>query len=353
MSAWAPLVPLVKTRLGLSDSHLGLLLVCPGVGLFAAMPVTGALTGRYGARRVAPIAGAVAACTLPALASLDHIWLLGLVLVLFGAAGGMTDVAMNVHAVLVERTTGRAMMSSFHGLWSVGCVAGAGLVTLMLASGLTPVSASIVVSAGALLLLAVSRPLMLPGGGEPGDPAFVMPHGVVLLMGICCAVLFLAEASVQDWSGVLLTTTRGVEESHAGVGYVAFASAMTVCRLVGDPIVRGLGPSRVVVLGSLSAAGGFMLAALAPYPSIDIIGYGLFGIGAANVVPVMFSAAGRQTVMPANLAIPAMTTIGYAGSLIGPAIIGLLSGLFGLPASLTIVAALLVVVGLASTRIKL
>jgi hypothetical protein len=143
---------------------------------------------------VAPIAGAVAACTLPALASLDHIWLLGLVLVLFGAAGGMTDVAMNVHAVLVERTTGRAMMSSFHGLWSVGCVAGAGLVTLMLASGLTPVSASIVVSAGTLLLLAVSRPLMLPGGGEPGDPAFVMPHGVVLLMGICCAVLFLAEA---------------------------------------------------------------------------------------------------------------------------------------------------------------
>ena len=140
-----------------------------------------------------------------------------------------------------------------------------------------------------------------------------MPHGVVLLMGVCCAVLFLAEASVQDWSGVLLTTTRGVEASHAGVGYVAFASAMTICRLVGDPIVRGLGPSRVVVLGSLTAAGGFMLAALAPYPSIDIIGYGLVGIGAANVVPVMFSAAGRQTVMPANLAIPAMTTIGYAG----------------------------------------
>ena len=120
MSAWAPLVPLVKTRLGLSDSHLGLRLLCPGIGLFAAMPVTGALTGRYGARRVAPIAGAAAACTLPALASLDHIWLLGLVLVLFGAAGGMTDVAMNVHAILVERTTARAMMSSFHGLWSVG-----------------------------------------------------------------------------------------------------------------------------------------------------------------------------------------------------------------------------------------
>ena len=298
MSAWAPLVPLVKTRLGLSDSHLGLLLLCPGIGLFAAMPVTGALTGRYGARRVAPIAGAAAACTLPALASLDHIWLLGLVLVLFGAAGGMTDVAMNVHAILVERTTGRAMMSSFHGLWSVGCVAGAGLVTLMLASGLTPVSASIVVSASALLLLAVSRPLMLPGGGEPGGPALVMPHGIVLLMGVCCAVLFLAEASVQDWSGVLLTTARGVEASHAGVGYVAFASAMTICRLVGDPIVRGLGPSRVVVLGSLTAAGGFMLAALAPYPSIDIMGYGLVGIGAANVVPVMFSAAGRQTVMP-------------------------------------------------------
>jgi hypothetical protein len=287
------------------------------------------------------------------LATLDHIWLLGLVLVLFGAAGGMTDVAMNIHAILVERTTGRAMMSGFHGLWSVGCVAGAGIVTLMLASDLTPLSASIVVSAATLLLLAVSRSLMLPGGGERGGPAFVMPHGVVLLLGACCAVLFLAEGSVLDWSGVLLTTARAVEESRAGVGYVAFASAMTICRLVGDPIVRVLGPSRVVFLGSLCAAGGFMLAALVPYPSIDIIGYALVGIGAANVVPVMFSAAGRQTVMPANLAIPAMTTIGYAGSLVGPAIIGLLSGLFGLPASLTVVAAMLVVVGIASTRINL
>ena len=249
MSAWAPLVPLVKTRLGLSDTHLGLLLLCPGVGLLATMPIAGALTGRYGTRRVAPIAGAVAACTLPALASLHHIGLLGLVLVIYGAAGGMTDVAMNVHAIVVERTSGRAMMSGFHGLWSVGCVAGAGLVTLMLASGLTPLSASIVVSAATLLLLAVSGPLMLPGGGEPGGPAFVVPHGMVLLLGVCCAVLFLAEGAVQDWSGVLLTTTRAVEESRAGVGYVAFASAMTVCRLVGDPIVRGLGPSRVVVLG--------------------------------------------------------------------------------------------------------
>jgi MFS family permease len=193
MSAWAPLVPLVKTRLGLSDTHLGLLLLCPGVGLLATMPIAGALTGRYGTRRVAPIAGAVAACTLPALASLHHIGLLGLVLVIYGAAGGMTDVAMNVHAIVVERTSGRAMMSGFHGLWSVGCVAGAGLVTLMLASGLTPLSASIVVSAVTLLLLAVSGPLMLPGGGEPGGPAFVVPHGMVLLLGVCCAVLFLAE----------------------------------------------------------------------------------------------------------------------------------------------------------------
>ena len=128
---------------------------------------------------------------------------------------------------------------------------------------------------------------------------------------------------------------------------------MTICRLVGDPIVRVVGPPRVVVLGSLCAASGFMLAALAPYPSVDIIGFALVGIGAANVVPVMFSAAGRQKVMPANLAVPAMTTLGYAGSLIGPAMIGLLSGLFGLPASLTIVAALLAVVGIVSARIKL
>ena len=172
-----------------------------------------------------------------------------------------------------------------------------------------------------------------------------VPHGVYeqLLRSYDEGV---AEGAVLDWSAVFLTAVRNIDPATAGFGYVAFAVTMTVGRLTGDRVVHRLGATRVVLFGSLLAASGFLLAILAPSWMLSIIGFGLVGAGASNVVPVMFSAAGRQHVMPTHLAVAAITTMGYAGVLLGPALLGFVAKATTLSFALGLLAALLVAVAM-------
>lgn len=352
MSTWAPLIPFAKSRLHLSDGHLGMLLLCLGAGSVIGMPLAGTLAGRYGCRRVIATAVLGIICALPLLGMAGSTTALALTLLLFGAAVGTLDVVVNIQAVLVERGSGRSMMSGFHGLYSVGGFAGAGSVSLLISIGATPLVATLVSVAITAVLLCVSFRFFLPYGGDRDAPAFVVPHGLVLLLGVFCFALFLAEGSVLDWSAVFLANIRGMHPSHAGLGYVAFSVAMTTCRLAGDAIVHAVGPRRVVLFGTLCAAGGFLLAITVPSAAAGIIGFALVGVGASNVVPVMFSAVGRQTAMPTHLAIAAMTTLGYAGILSGPAAIGFIANATNLRFGLAVVAALLIAVAIGSTRVK-
>ena len=343
-AAWAALVPFAKVRTGIDDGTLGLLLLCLGIGSIVTMPVSGALAGRFGCRSV--IVGAVLAVVLalPLLATLGSLVGLGLALMLFGAAIGAVDVAMNIQAIIVERGSGRAMMSGFHGLYSLGGIAGAGGMAALLSAGASPLGATACVS---LALLASVRHL-LPYGARSEGPAFAVPRGIVLVFGLLCFVLFLAEGAVLDWSAVFLSTVRHVARSRAGLGYAAFAATMTLCRLAGDRIVDRLGRRRVMGGGSLCAALGFVVATVVPSWPASLAGYALVGVGCANIVPVLFTAVGQQDAMPETVAVPAMTTLGYAGILAGPAGIGAVAHLAGLPAGFLILAAMLAGVSVAS-----
>ena len=353
ISAWAPLIPFAKARLHLTDPQLGGLLLCLGTGSVIGMPLAGGLVGRVGLRRIILATAFVSVAMLPLLATATHVVVMAAALAVFGAAIGSLDVVMNVHAGLVERLSGRPMMSGFHGLYSAGGMVGAVSVSGLISAGLSPTGATVVVVAALVALLAVTGPSLLPGGGEAGGPSFALPHGPVLLLGAVCFVLFLAEGSVLDWSAVLLTSLRHMPTARAGLGYAAFSTLMTLCRLFGDSIVIKLGPRRVMLLGSLCAAGGFALAVLVPSAATGVIGFGLVGMGASNVVPVMFSAAGRQSAMPPHLAVAAITTMGYAGILLGPAMVGFVAGVAGLPAGLLVVAAMLVGVAGVSRRVRI
>jgi fucose permease len=353
VSAWAPLIPFVQKRLQLSDARLGLLLLTAGIGSVLAMPIGGALAGRFGCRRVITVVALVACCLLPVVAFSANLHVLQITLLVNGAMIGTLDTTMNINAVLVEKESGRMMMSGFHGLWSVGAVLGAGIVSAMIWLGAAPTFAAVVITILGLVLLAVDSPLLLPYGSHQDGPAFAVPHGTVVLLGCFCFVLFICEGSVMDWSGVFLATVRGMATAHAGIGYIVFAVTMTTCRLLGDRVVHALGPARVMLFGTLIGAGGFLLAVLVPVTAVSIIGYGIVGLGLANTVPVMFSAAGRQTSMPPNLALPAMTTLAYGGSLVGPPLVGFVANSFGLTTSLEALAALLVVVAVASTQTRL
>ena len=345
MATWAPLVPFAKTRINIDDGSLGLLLLCIGVGSIMAMPLTGLLTGKFGCRRVILLAGIALCIDLPLLVLMDSTLGMALALLLFGAAIGMIDVAMNIQAVVVERASSRAMMSGFHGFFSVGGIAGAGGVSALLWLGLGPLQATLIAVVAILaLLLIASKNLLRESGGDKEGPMFVLPRGWVMFIGLLCFIMFLAEGSMLDWSALYLTTMRGMDHNQAGLGYALFSIAMTIGRLNGDRVVNAMGRYQVLLLGSLCAAIGLALAITIDSAIASLIGFMLVGIGASNVVPILFSAAGNQRVMPANLAIASVTTVGYAGILAGPAVIGLIAQISSLTFALACVAALLLIV---------
>jgi predicted MFS family arabinose efflux permease len=352
IAAWAPLVPYAKARAGLDEGTLGLLLLCLGVGSILAMPVAGILSTRFGCRRVTAGGTLLICAALPLLATVSSIPALIAALFMFGAGLGTVDSTVNLQAVIVERASGKNMMSGFHGLFSLGGIVGAAGVSGLLGLGISPLGATLVVIALLLIALAKAVPHLLPYGSERSGPAFAVPHGIVLFIGGMCFIVFLAEGAALDWSAVFLTQERGIDTAYAGLGYAAFALTMTAGRLTGDKIVRRLGATRVIVFGGLTAASGLFLATFAPSWEAALVGYALLGAGCSNIVPVLYTAVGKQTVMPESIAVPAITTLGYAGILAGPAVIGFVAHGSSLSFAFALMAVLLVAVAIGGKVLK-
>ncbi|MBJ2254185.1 MULTISPECIES: MFS transporter [unclassified Pseudomonas] len=352
IAAWAPLVPYAKARAQLNEGTLGLLLLCLGVGSIIAMPVAGALASRFGCRRVLSAGTLLLCVALPMLATVSSIPLLMAGLFLFGAGLGTVDSTVNLQAVIVERASGKTMMSGFHGLFSLGGIVGAAGVSALLGLGLSPLSATLVVIVITLGALLKAAPHLLPYGSESSGPPFAIPHGVVLFIGCLCFIVFLAEGAVLDWSAVFLSDERGLDEAYAGLGYAAFALTMTLGRLTGDAIVRRLGAKRVIVIGGLLATAGMLLATLLPAWETALLGYALVGAGCSNIVPVLYTAVGKQTVMPEHIAVPAITTLGYAGILAGPALIGFIAHGSSLSVAFVLIAVLLLAVAISGKILR-
>lgn len=324
MAAWAPLIPFAKARVEANEAQLGLLLLCLGIGSIIAMPATGYISARRGARGMILLGGFGLVALLPGLVLAETALLLAGFLFLFGASLGTIDVAMNIHAVEVERLAARPLMSGFHAMWSVGGIAGAGSVTWLLAQGFAPFAAALAASAVSAVAMAFATPRLLRARAEE-PPRFALPRGIVLLLSGLAAAVFLIEGAILDW-GALLSVERGLlEAERAGLGFMLFSVAMAAGRLLGDRIVAGIGPVATLFGGGLVVACGIVLMLVAPDAPVALAGFFLVGIGAANLVPVLFSAAGRQKVMAPGLAVAAVTTTGYAGILLGPALIGFVS----------------------------
>jgi MFS family permease len=351
-AAWAPLVPFAKARNHLNEGQLGLLLLCLGVGSLLSMPLAGALAARYGCRRVIVVATGLLCLALPLLALATPLTLLGPALFGFGAGVGAVDCVLNIQAVIVERASGRHLMSGFHGFFSVGGLVGAGGMSALLLAGASPLLATGVVVVVIVGALRYAAPHLLADRSPGGGTAFAWPRGPVVLIGGLCFILFLTEGSILDWSAVFLTAERGVPSTLAGLGYAAFASTMMLGRFTGDALVRRLGRATVLGLGGLLAAAGLALTTLVPSWPVSLVGYALVGAGCANSVPVLFSAVGRQRAMPEHLAVAAISTIGYAGILAGPALIGFLTQATGFTTVFLLLAALLVGVAASSRTLS-
>ena len=257
----------------------------------------------------------------------------------FGAALGSLDVAMNIHAVEVERAAARPLMSGFHALFSVGGFAGATMMTFLL-SLRTPRREHLVASALMAIAMALAAPRLLRASHIGEAPLIVAPRGIVILLAGLAAVMFLVEGAILDWSALLVDGKGLVSEAQGGLGYSMFAIAMTAGRFGGDFITARVGDRAMLFWGGLATMAGFALCCRAPIAWLAMSGFLLIGLGASNIVPVLFRGAGTQRAMPAGLAVAAITTAGYAGVLVGPAAIGFIAKASGLPFAFWLLGAL-------------
>jgi hypothetical protein len=339
-ASWVPHIPTVQQKLGLSPGVLGLALLSIAVGSLVSMPVAGWLAARYGSRIVALSAGMLYCVVIPLPLLAPSLTTLVIALALFGVFNGAMDVSMNAHGVAVERQIGSPIMSSLHAMFSIGGILGAGAAVLLLPLGVTPiVHVGVTALLGLALMLATAR-FLLPHAADSGGggPHFVLPRGRLLVLGAMGFFILMTEGAMGDWTAVYLRLDLGAGAGLAGAGFAVFSAAMAIGRLTGDRLVAAFGPVVMVGWGALLAAFGLGGALLLHDPTAAILGFGLVGLGLANVVPILFSAAGRTPGIAPGAAIAAVTTAGYSGFLAGPPMVGFAAEWIGLPGALGLLA---------------
>jgi predicted MFS family arabinose efflux permease len=350
VASWAPLVPMAKARLGLDNGSLGLLLLFFGVGAMITMPLTGKLVTRFGSKRVIVVSGTLIAAILPMLLVINNTYLMSACLLIFGASTGGINVAMNAQAIKVQRSYGKHIMSSFHGLYSIGGLVGSLGFGLLLKAGLDAMSTIIFISI-LLVLITYSQfsRLMSDDVAETSEKTrkrFTFPSSALLILGAICFISALAEGAMLDWSAVFLTANRHLSIEFAGVGYAMFSVAMALMRLTGDSVIATVGRLKVVVWGSIIASAGLMLAVCFPYVSLVLVGFLMVGLGCANIIPILFSTAGNMPGLSPAYALPVVTSMAYAGILAGPALIGFIAQLLTLPVALGVIGVCILFAGL-------
>lgn len=345
LANWVSRIPQIQDNLELSEGALGLTLLGLSAGVLTALSAAGGLINRFGSRRITILAALVLSALLIPLAWMETGFSLWLGLFVFGMALSTMDVAMNAQAIEVEEKSGKNMMSTFHAWFSigsfVGAAVGAGMAGLQIDPRIHFLSVALVFG---VLILFFRQNLLPPNkaeSSENNEPVFQLPARVVWPLGIVAFAGAIGEGAMADWSGVYLSNVIGTDDGTAALGFAVFSIMMTIGRLTGDRISVRFSPALLVRFGGLVAASGLLLAIFVPTTATTLIGFAAVGLGVATVVPLAFSAAGRFPGVSSSKGIAGVATIGYAGFLAGPPVIGLLAEATSLQTALLLVAALI------------
>ncbi len=357
LSSWAPMVPFVKQNLNIDETELGFLLLMLGLGALIMMPLSGFLMKKFGSRKVIAVGCTIVACFLPVLLLVPSFGAMLIVLLLFGSGIGMVDVAMNAHGIQVQNIYGKPIMSSLHGLFSVGGILGALGIGFLIKLGLEPIHAAIFISL-VLIILILSQYKQLfdylfekttivtftdKSQSTETNQVNENPwlNTKVLLLGFMCFTIFLSEGAMLDWSALFLNTSKNISLEFAGFGYACFSISMAFIRLVGDKIVDKLSSKFIVVGGCIIAVLGLLMMVCFDILPLILLGFVFLGIGASNIVPIFFSEGGKVNGVSSNASISTITTLGYAGQLVGPALLGFIAHHFSMEIAFITIAGLM------------
>ncbi|MES2666984.1 MAG: MFS transporter [Pseudomonadota bacterium] len=356
MGAWAPQIPLLLPRHGITEFTLGLLILGLGIGAVGAMLFAGRLIARFGSRAVLRGFALSIVPVLPIVVYAPSVPVLALAMAILGALIGCMDVAMNANAVEVERRLGRAIMSASHGFWSLGGFVGGSLGGLLIARTSAEVQALTVSAVVAVIVLVAMRylltepPAPVHASGVRQAPAMLPRNGAIWLLGLMAMFSMIPEGAVLDWAALYMLDELGTPAERSGLAFAFFSGAMAVMRFAGDALRNRFGAVQTLRASGLTGAAGLLIAALAPSDTVALVGFFLSGLGVANMVPIMFSAAGNFPGMGAGAALSTVTMVGYAGILVAPSSIGFVAEAVGFRQTYGALALLLVGVTMMAGR---
>jgi fucose permease len=345
-SSWAARIPAIKQNATLTDATLGAALFAIGLGTVFALPITGWLIARIGSRRLTVWAALASCVVLPFAGLAASYWTLVAVLPLFGAAMAVMDVSMNSQASILEQRYGRSIMSSFHGVWAVGSIAGASLAGVLAAQEVRPFVHFVAVNAGLILCVAATGAQLLPRGDDEQKSGFTFAspfHAKVVAIGMMGACGAMVEGGIADWSGVYLRDVLQTSYGFATNGLTAFACTMAIGRFFGDRLIDRFGAMRVFRTGAMVAAVALAATLSSRTPHLAVACLAVAGAGLSVVFPIAFSAAGNIRGLSPGAAIAAVATAAYSGQMMGPPLIGFAAGLTSLSRALVLLVLLCVV----------
>lgn len=339
--SWSARLPALRQRLSLDSGELGIAIFAVSASATVLLPAAGWLSARFGSRGPAGLGLVVTAGGLAAAAFAPGLATLVLAACAIGAGVGIVDVAANAHAVALERRAGRPLLSSLHGMWSVGLLAGSGIAAGAAAAAVGPRIQFPAVAAGILTLAVLAVPRLLPGHEDAAleTARFALPRGALALPAALAFCSMFVESASMSWSAVFLSGPAGAGAALAAGGVVAFAVAMALSRFVGDRLTKRWGVSGIARRGGLVACAGIVLALATRSPVPGLVGFALVGVGCAAVVPALFRVAGSVPGVSSGAGIAAVATAGYTGGVVNGPAIGFLARGVGLTGALGLVAA--------------
>lgn len=325
-ATWGVHVPSVKAHFALGEQALAIAMLSAGVGALLALTQAGRVVGRHGPRAVSLLTGLVSAGGIALLLAFESYGALLLLMLSYGVASSLFDVSINAEATEIERLTARPLMSGFHGMFSLGGMVGAGVGGALPGLGVAPsqhlVGAAVV---GGVIVLAGCAAMLRMAGPPAAGTWLSLPRGPLAWLGALAAMGLIAEGAMYDWSVLFMRQERSSDAATAALAYASFSGAMAVGRFGGDRVrARWASVPLLRASGALGAV-GMALALLVPHPVVALFGFALVGLGFANVVPVLFSAAAKvHGVTPAH-GIAAVSSLGYLGMMAGPPLIGVIA----------------------------
>ena len=350
-ATWGVHIPTIRALYGVTEAGLGVAMLAAGIGALLGLTQAGRLIARYGPRGVCRVCGVAMAGGISLLLVMPGLPALLVLLAVFGVANGIFDVAINAEAAELERVGERPLMSGMHGMFSAGGMAGAGVGGVLLAWPQVHLALVATVLAAAVLLAAHRMLVPLPVAADAAaTPGFVLPRGTLLVLGVFAGLGLIAEGAMYDWSVLYLHQELSSPQTEAAWAYASFSAAMAAARFGGDWVRARVAPAVLLRASALLAAFAMVVVLLAPAPWLALVGFALAGIGFANVVPLLFTAASKVPGTSPAHAIAAVSSLGYLGFMGGPPIIGFVAQWTSLGAALWLVVGFAVVLAFGARR---